>query len=126
VAKRERISKRVIRALFGKKEGLSKPRDMNASDVICPEKVVPQHGKPPPRRTTGKVESRKKPYLEELPGGIMHYAFASPPSSKKNTVITRDPITRRLSRKKLNDGLKRTTRFYHPDGTLFDETRADW
>lgn len=72
--------------------------------------------------------------------GVVHVAFhdnikeaaksrAKPPEPVdpyKDTVRVRDPVTRRLSRKKLSDGMKRTTGFYDESGVLYDETNTDW
>lgn len=136
----KKITKRVTR--FFRKEK-PEPRSLSASKVIRPEEAVPRHGKKAPhstRKVTRPEDLKTGVTVTETMWGVTHVAFhdnikaaaerrARPPEPDdpyKDTVRVRDPVTRRLSRKKLADGMKRTTGFYNQDGTLIDETNTDW
>lgn len=131
----KKITKRVKR-FFGKKDPEDPPKKLSASQIIKPEEVIPQHGKRAPKSTTRRT--RRYEHLEqttdcgatitELPWGVVHICFHQVPEEPlpDDTVKVRDPVTRRLSRKKLKDGMKRTTGFYDESGVLYDETNTDW
>jgi len=133
--KKEHITRRIMRSLFGKKkeekeeEEAEKPRDLNASLVICPEMIASQNGKKAPKSTARKAalsEPVERIKIYPLPWDIVHVVFLQAREETDDTLVTRDPVTRRLSRKKLNDGMKRTTGFYDKQGDLFDEKHASW
>ena len=92
--------------------------------VIRPEQVV-QPGRPAPRTTQrvrpAELESRRLTTVV-LPDGTTHVVFPV----KLSTVPVRDPVTRRLSRKQLNDGMRKTTGYYDDGGRLMSETDARW
>ncbi len=62
--------------------------------------------------------------VTETPWGVVHVRFPEPEVDE--TVRVRDTVTRRLSRRKLMDGMNRTTGFYNADGSLIDQRDADW
>jgi hypothetical protein len=127
--KKDSATRRFIRSIFGSKKAPEKaPPSMNASSVIRPEQSVPEHGKRAPRSTTRTHRRQLGPGFHELPEGVIHVIlnhdlFDGTPSDE---AVVRDPVTRRLSRKKLTDGMKRTTGFYDKSGRLLDERNADW
>jgi hypothetical protein len=121
----KKITKRVKR-LF-KKEAPKKPRPTGASEVICPEQVIPQHGKRAPKPTS-KFSHSAVMRLENLTicvlaNGTTHVKFEIPDLTK---VAVRDPVTRRLSRRELRDGMRKTTGFYDKKGNLHEESGTDW
>jgi len=121
-----KITKRVKRIF--KKEAPKKPRPTGASEIICPELVIPAHGKRAPKPTSrfthSEVVNLKNLAICVLANGTTHVKFETPPPIEK--VPVRDPVTRRLSRKELTDGMRKTTGFYDVDGNLHDESRTDW
>lgn len=127
----QKITKRVSRLFSRKKPEAEKPRKLSASQVIEPEKVVPPTGKTAPTR---RYEHLERPTdcgatITELPWGITHICFmreVAMPPPPDDTVTVRDPVTRRLSRRKLRDGMRRTTGFYDESGALYDETNTNW
>lgn len=131
---------RRVRRIFGAGSKEERPKKLSASQIIRPEESVPQHGKLAPPSTTRRTRRPEKPKegvtVTETPWGVVHVQFHNEcfeklkqPAEDKvdgDTVRVRDPVTRRLSRKKLTDGMKKTTGFYHPDGTLIDHQEEDW
>lgn len=125
--KKDPVTKRPLRALFGpKKAPEKKPPSMNASVVLRPELIVPQSGKRAPRATTRRVAGPLS--IHELPSGIVHVVFNRDLFDGVVTkdAVVRDPVTRRLSRKKLTDGMRRVTEYYDRTGRLLDENNTDW
>jgi hypothetical protein len=87
------------------------------------------HGKraPVPTRRLPRPEPVKIYEVEELPNGVTHIKFNYVVKINGDTaVIARDPVTRRLSRRKLKRGMSRTIGYYDQDGTLYNETQTDW
>lgn len=138
----KKITRRVKR-LFGAKDESDNPRSLGASQIIRPEDAVPEHGKPAPPSTTRRARRPDPPEegitITETRWGVVHVQFhngmyeAMKRAVKKkpvefdwDSVPVRDPVTRRLSRKKLTDGMKKTTGFYNDDGTLIDHQEDDW
>lgn len=99
---------------------------MSASQVIRPEEVIRESGKRAPRMTPSSGRPRVAPLMtiSELQNGITHANYHSDVLTA--TTIVRDPITRRLSRKHLEQGMRRTTGYYDKTGALYDERDADW
>lgn len=125
--KKDPVTKRLLRALFGpKKDPEKKPLSMNASVVLRPELIVPQHGKRAPRATTREVAGPLS--IHELPSGIVHVVFNRDlfDGAPSDNAVVRDPVTRRLSRKRLTDGMRKTTGYYDKAGRLLDESNTDW
>ena len=122
----KKITKRVKR-LF-KKEELKKPRPTGASEIICPEQVIPAHGKRAPKPTSRFSHSAEMRLNDlvicVLANGTTHVKFETPPPIEK--VPVRDPVTRRLSRRELRDGMRKTTGFYDVKGNLHEESGTDW
>jgi hypothetical protein len=124
-----KITRRVKR-IFGAKEEVQ-PKKLGASQVIRPEETVPRFGKAAPPSTTRRARRPQQPKpgytVVHTPWGIVHVCFHpdGPPEAGDNVAV-RDPVTRRLSRKKLTDGMRRTTGFYNKDGSLIDEREDKW
>jgi hypothetical protein len=123
----ERIKKitRRMKRLF-KKEEARKPRPISASQVICPEKVIREHGKRAPKPTSkfkkSELTRQDELVICVLPDGTTCVAF----DVNLSDVPVRDPVTRRLSRKELTDGMRQANGFYDSKGNLRDESRIDW
>lgn len=114
----KKITRRLKR-LFVAEEEKPTPK-LSASQVIKPEEIIPQQGKPAPKTTTKRI---RPPDLidpnikvETLPWGVVHVIFARPPV----VVPVRDPITRRLDRRELLDGMKSQVIYYDKDGRLIE------
>jgi hypothetical protein len=134
----EQIKKitRRIKRLFVKEKPKSNNRiNLEASHILCPEKVT-ERGKRLPkttRRARRETEDGEVTF-EVLANGVVHVSFnrkelaisGTAPTRKNGTIAVRDPITRRLSRRKLDEGMTRTTGFYDESGVLYDETHTDW
>lgn len=125
----ERIKKmtdRITRIFKRKKlESIRKP--ISVTRIIRPEQVIRQHGKRAPR-TIRRVRPTPEMVLKHitvcvLPNGTTHVKFNG---AKPYTVAVRDPVTRRLSRSELRDGLRRTTDYYGRDGKLIDDFKTNW
>lgn len=121
----KKITRRIKR-LFVAEESHKLPPKLAASRVIAPEAVVPAHGKPAPRPTTRRLKvddslaapsSTEFVKVEHLPWGVVHVIFIQPPV----TVAIRDPITRRLDRRELAEGMKTTRIYYNKSGELLND-----
>lgn len=120
----KRITRRMKR-LFTKEVAADPPK-LSASQVIRPELDIPSHGKRAPRSTTRRMVLKETQHgiltICVLRNGTTHVCFnAAPP-----TVSVRDPVTKRLSRKELMNGMRKTRGFYDKSGVLFDETGTNW
>jgi hypothetical protein len=109
------------------------PINLSASQIIRPEQLARQNGRPPPRSTTRRKRrpdpTRVGHAVMRTPWGVTHVMFPRREDISRaidKTITVRDPVTRRLSRRKLDDGLRRTTSYYKRDGELFDETGTNW
>ena len=137
----KKITRRFRRLLGAEGEVEGPKRPLSVSQIICPEDVIPQHGKPAPpsiARPARQPETTPEGVtITNTPWGVTHVSFHEnqirAPETRlesyafdDDTVRVRDPVTRRLSRKKLLDGMNRTTGFYNPDGTLIDKSDVDW
>lgn len=101
--------------------------------------TVPHFGKRAPKSTTRRLrrdeleETRAEEeeeivppiVVEKLPWGVTHVRFRTE-LDEDDTAVVRDPVTRRLSRKKLNDGMRKTTGYYDARGRLLSEREARW
>lgn len=117
-----------------KKEETRKPTSvqrLTASQVIRPEEAV----SPVERRKT--TTSRPRPDADQdlakskitttvLHDGTTHISFGNGApgmlrAPEPEVIDVRDPVTRRITRKKITRGIKRTREFYKTDGTLIIE-----
>jgi len=133
----KKITRRVAR--FFKRGDPEPPPEkrLSASQIIKPEETVPSRAEMPAPASTRRVARPERGERTEalgsieitvLQNGVTHVRFhtAPPPSpTPQSSIPVRDPVTRALSRKKLKDGMKRTTRFYNPDGTLAVDQEDD-
>ena len=120
----DKITRRFRRIL---KTKAPDPPKMSVSQIIRPEEIVRPYGKRAPK-TTRKVrqfESQDGLTVEVLPGGIVHVRFDTS-SIRCGRIAVRDPVTRRLARRQLDDGMRRTTGFYDKTGDLFGESKTNW
>lgn len=120
----ERISRITgrVKRLFAKPDKSKPTQKISASQIIRPELAVPERGKPAPKSTSLRPIQRGSLTICVLRNGTTHVCY----NRVLATVKTRDPVTRRLSRKELTDGMRKTTGYYDESGVLFDESRTDW
>jgi len=119
----DKITRRFRRIL---KPKTPEPPKMSVSQIIRPEEVVRSHGKPPKTtRRAHQCEARDGVTIEVLPNGVVHVKF-DVSSFRFGVIAVRDPVTRRLNRRQLDDGMRRTTGFYDKAGDLFGESRTNW
>ena len=116
---------RRIKRLFVKEGRPAPPKRLSASLVVRPEAVIPQHGKPAPKTTRRQRRVEDSPSgltITVLLGGVTHVIFPR----ETYRVPVRDPVTRRLSRKGLKDGMRKITNYYDDRGRLISDNDVRW
>ena len=130
----KRITRRVTRLFKRDKDPKpSKSKKLTASSVIKPEESVPPPGARGAPKSTRRIErpGQRPIEISVLQNGVTHIKFNNGAfgamKTKGDEVVVRDPITRQLSRKKLKDGMNRSSSYWNEDGTLnVDEEQTDW
>lgn len=125
-----------LMGLLKRGEPAPEPKKIETKRVIRPEQAIPEHGKQAPKSSTRRLDDigappADKPRMktERLPGGVTHVKFTRPDDEHprpKDSVAVRDPVTRRLSRRELRDGMSRDIDFYDEKGDLKGETNTTW
>lgn len=114
----KRITRRIKRLFVAEEEQKAAPR-MGASQVIAPEQVVMSESAVLRRHTT-RLAKPVPPdatfRIDVLPWGVTHVQFIR--LVVPTVVDARDPITRRLDRRTLFDGMKTQTTYYNKNGEL--------
>ena len=111
-----------IKRVFGKEAPKEAPKEspkkIRTSRVVRPE----ESALPRPRKTPSTRKHKISPRVTicVLADGTTHVSFPNGAISSK-TVDVRDPITRRLSRRKLEGGIQKTTTYYGRDGRLISD-----
>ena len=117
----KRITGRVKR-LFAKPDKSKPTQKISASQIIRPELAVPERGKPAPKSTSFQPIKKGNLTICVLRNGTTHVCY----NNNLLTVKARDPVTRRLSRRELLDGMRKTEGYYDKSGVLYDESGTNW
>lgn len=122
-----KITRRLKRLFVADSEPKTPPK-LNTSRVIKPEQVIPEQGKPAPKTTTRRIKPPEEAAppaslvkIEVLAWGVTHVQFIPVPVAVEPPIVSaRDPVTRRLDRRELRDGLKTQKIYYDERGRLID------